>query len=47
MAHQTITALYDDYDAASTAVGKLEAAGIPHADISIVSSNEVTGMPAA
>lgn len=40
MAHQTITALYDDYDAASTAVGKLEAAGIPHADISIVSSNE-------
>jgi hypothetical protein len=40
MAHQTITALYDDYDAASTAVTKLEAAGIPNGDISIVSSNE-------
>lgn len=40
MAQQTITALYDDYDAASTAVTKLEAAGIPHGDISIVSSNE-------
>lgn len=40
MAQQTITALYDDYDAASSAVAKLEAAGIPHADISIVSSNE-------
>ncbi|KQP75207.1 hypothetical protein ASG51_10510 [Methylobacterium sp. Leaf465] len=40
MAHQTITALYDDYDAASTAVSKLEAAGVAHADISIVSSNE-------
>ncbi|NEU15018.1 hypothetical protein G3T14_23530, partial [Methylobacterium sp. BTF04] len=40
MAHQTITALYDDYEAASTAVAKLEGAGIPHSDISIVSSNE-------
>ena len=40
MAQQTITALYDDYDAASTAVTQLEAAGIPHANISIVSSNE-------
>lgn len=40
MAQQIITALYDDYDAASTAVTQLEAAGIPHANISIVSSNE-------
>lgn len=40
MAQQTLTALYDDYDAASTAVTRLEAAGIPHGDISIVSSNE-------
>jgi hypothetical protein len=40
MAQQTITALYDDYDAASTAVSKLEAAGVAHGDISIVSSNE-------
>ncbi|MCJ2033362.1 general stress protein [Methylobacterium sp. J-068] len=40
MAQQTITALYDDYEAASTAVTKLEAAGIPHSDISIVSNNE-------
>ncbi len=35
-----LTALYDDYDAASTAVTRLEAAGIPNGDISIVSSNE-------
>lgn len=39
MAQQTITALYDDYDAASSAVAKLEAAGVPHGDISIVGSN--------
>lgn len=40
MAQQTITALYDDYDDASAAVAKIEALGIPHADISIVGSNE-------
>jgi len=40
MAHQTITALYDNYDDASAAVAKLEAQGIPHSDISIVGSNE-------
>ncbi|MCJ2075897.1 hypothetical protein FV232_11635 [Methylobacterium sp. WL30] len=40
MAQQTITALYDDYDAASTAVSRLEAAGISHGDISVVSNNE-------
>lgn len=36
---QTVTALYDTYDAAASAVNALEAAGIPHADISIVSNN--------
>jgi hypothetical protein len=36
---QTITALYDTYNAASSAVNSLEAAGIPHSDISIVASN--------
>jgi hypothetical protein len=40
MAQQTITALFDRYEDASTAVSKLEAGGIPHADISIVSNNE-------
>ena len=40
MSQQTITALYDDYDAASTAMSKLEAAGISHSDISVVSNNE-------
>jgi hypothetical protein len=36
---QTITALYDTYDSAVSAVNALEAAGIPHKDISIVSNN--------
>ncbi|MGH7116708.1 MAG: general stress protein [Stellaceae bacterium] len=36
---QTITALYDTYDAAVSAVDALEASGIPHSDISIVSNN--------
>ncbi|MGH1591770.1 hypothetical protein ACRBEV_29510 [Methylobacterium phyllosphaerae] len=40
MTQQTITALFDRYDDASVAVGKLEAGGIPHGDISIVSNNE-------
>lgn len=40
MPTQTITALYDDYDDASKAVAKLEAAGIPHADISLVANND-------
>lgn len=40
MAQQTITALYDRYEDASNAVSKLEAGGIPHGDISIVSNNE-------
>lgn len=39
MATQTITALYDSYDDASAAVTKLEAAGVPHGDISLVGNN--------
>jgi hypothetical protein len=36
---QTVTALYDTYDFAASAVDALEAAGIPHSDISIISNN--------
>jgi hypothetical protein len=35
----TISRLYDDYASASRAVTELEAAGIPHSDISIIASN--------
>jgi hypothetical protein len=35
----TISRLFDDRTAAMQAVGKLEAAGLPHSEISIVSSN--------
>jgi hypothetical protein len=40
MAIRTLSALFDNYDDASAAVRKVEAAGVPHADISIVASNE-------
>jgi hypothetical protein len=36
---QTVTALYDTYDAAVSAVNDLEASGVPHGDISLVSNN--------
>jgi len=36
---RTVSALYDTYDAARSAVSELEAAGIPHSDISIVANN--------
>jgi hypothetical protein len=36
---QTVTALYDNYDSAVSAVNDLEAFGVAHADISIVSNN--------
>lgn len=36
---QTVTGLFDTYEAASAAVQKLESHGIPHSDISIVSNN--------
>ena len=35
----TISRLYDDYASARQAMRDLEAAGVPHADISIVASN--------
>jgi hypothetical protein len=35
----TITRLYSDYATASAVVAKLEAAGLPHAEMSLVSSN--------
>jgi len=40
MAMRTATALYHSYAGAAEAVGRLEAAGIPHDDISIVSNDE-------
>ena len=40
MSTHTITAMYDRYEEAATAVGKIEAMGVPHADISIVGNNE-------
>jgi hypothetical protein len=39
MTTRTVTALFDDYEAAARAVDKLEAEGIPHGDISIVASD--------
>lgn len=38
MAARVLTALFDAYEAAAGAVDQLEAAGIPHGDISIVSN---------
>lgn len=40
MATRTATALFQSYDRAADAVNKLEAAGIPHGDISIVSNDQ-------
>ncbi|AWM86493.1 hypothetical protein [Microvirga sp. 17 mud 1-3] len=39
MARNTITAFYDNYDSAARAVSRLEAAGIPHEEVSVVASN--------
>src|ERR1043165_2753435 len=36
---KTVSALYDTYDSARSAVSALESAGIPHSDISIVANN--------
>jgi hypothetical protein len=36
---KTVSALYDTYNEASSAVSALEAAGIPHSDISIIANN--------
>src|SRR5215204_4943639 len=35
----TISRLYDNYSHAQAAVGRLEAAGVPHSDVSIVANN--------
>ena len=40
MTNKTITAFFDNYEDASEAVRRLESAGIPHRDISLVASNE-------
>lgn len=39
MSTRTITAMFDNYSEAASAVSKLEAAGIAHSDISIVSND--------
>jgi len=36
---KTVSALYDTYNEASSAVSALEVAGVPHSDISIVANN--------
>ena len=41
MAQRTLTAMFDTYDAAKHAVTRLEAAGVPHGDISIVSNDPI------
>ena len=46
MAPRALTALFDDYEAAASAVDQLEAAGIPHADISIISNRRDIERPA-
>jgi len=42
LATRTITALFDDYERAAAAVDRLEAEGIPHADISIVARDDAS-----
>lgn len=43
MAERAVTALFDSYAAAADAVERLEAAGVPHGDISIVASSPEGG----
>src|SRR3954449_2170223 len=40
MANKTITAFFDDFNAAADAVRRLENAGIQHEDISLIANNE-------
>ncbi|XYD11950.1 hypothetical protein R1A27_32870 (plasmid) [Methylobacterium sp. NMS12] len=47
MTTRTLTALYDRYDDAAAAVTKLEVAGVPHADISLVSNKSDTATDGA
>ena len=42
MTTQTVTGLYDSYDAATKTVSDLEAANIPHTDISIVAHRSLS-----
>ena len=44
MATRTITHLYDSYDDAARVVADLEAAGIPHSDISLVANKTRDGV---
>lgn len=46
MAARALTALFDDYEAAARAVDQLEASGIPHSDISIISNRTEPGASA-
>ncbi|WP_428484350.1 hypothetical protein [Rhodopila sp.] len=46
MAQRTIAHMYDDYQDAQTVVTNLEAAGIPHGDISLVANAEARGRSA-
>jgi len=39
MATRTITALFDTYQTAADAVRRVEGAGVPHSDVSIVSND--------
>ncbi|MDB5591555.1 hypothetical protein, partial [Enterovirga sp.] len=39
MTKRTVTAMFDSYGDASAAVGRLEAAGVPHDDISLISND--------
>jgi hypothetical protein len=46
MTARALTALFDDYEVAARAVDELEAAGIPHADISIIANRPGLGTAA-
>ena len=47
MAQRTIAHMYDRYEDAEMVVSDLEAAGIPHSDISLVANAERRGQPGA
>lgn len=46
MAQQTTSRMYDNYAEAQTTVQALEAAGIPHSDISLIANADAHGRPA-
>lgn len=47
MAQRTIAHMYDRYEDAQRVVSELEAAGVPHDDISLVANAERSGQPGA